>query len=401
MNFQNPALVAGVDGQNNAIYLFADVNADMDATVRIVGRSSASVNLVNIDIPAQGHQDAFQPQIRYGNGNVGSAIDYWMEFEVIFYNKDTYVPATISTFNVTGLDIDGNGDRLREYDAFYSASSYTLETGSLISVTNLVGNVLSALQPGRRFRGPVAEWGGIDTTATELMATMNYQNTNTMIVRFGATTSGSTTGASRLYSNYFKSFTYSAPQLTTLPLTLLSFSATLNKNQVDLKWTTTNEVNVSHFNIERSTDGVTFNEAGMVMAYGNTSTTKNYSFADNITGITSSVLYYRLRSRDFDGKTQLSETRVIRLSKQKESVTILTYPNPVSNELRITLPSSWQNKPVKIELFNASGQLVRLKKSESASQTENLGMIDLSKGFYVVRATNSLNETSQQSIVKN
>jgi len=52
-----------------------------------------------------------------------------------------------------------------------------------------------------------------------------------------------------------------------LPLTLISFTAQLNNNnQVSLKWTTVTEVKVSHFVVERSTDGVHFNEEGIVFA---------------------------------------------------------------------------------------------------------------------------------------
>ena len=62
-----------------------------------------------------------------------------------------------------------------------------------------------------------------------------------------------------------------------------------NNNKVDLKWETATEINVSHFIIEKSIDGKNFSDAGMVFAYGNTTSKSNYVFADNISNMQSSV----------------------------------------------------------------------------------------------------------------
>lgn len=197
---------------------------------------------------------------------------------------------------------------------------------------------------------------------------------------------------------YLKGFQY--PFQTTLPLDLVSFTASVNRSQVDLKWVTMNEVNVSHFLVEKSYDGKTFNDAGLVFAYGNTSEKKNYSISDNISNIQSGILYYRLRTYDVDGRTQLSDVRIIRIGKQKEYISLLTYPNPVRNELRVTIPSGWQNKPMRLEVYNGNGQLVKVRNMQAASQTEMLDLVGLAKGFYIVRAIAG-EETAQQSIIKN
>ena len=62
--------------------------------------------------------------------------------------------------------------------------------------------------------------------------------------------------------NGFSSFFVSTGSLIPLPLTLLSFTGNATANSNLLKWTTTSEVNVSHFEIERSGDGVHFNIIG-------------------------------------------------------------------------------------------------------------------------------------------
>nr|WP_287424193.1 hypothetical protein [Candidatus Brachybacter algidus] len=53
--------------------------------------------------------------------------------------------------------------------------------------------------------------------------------------------------------------------MSTLPVKLTAFTAILNNNKVDLKWTTASEVNVSHFVVEKSTDGINYSDAGMAL----------------------------------------------------------------------------------------------------------------------------------------
>jgi hypothetical protein len=187
---------------------------------------------------------------------------------------------------------------------------------------------------------------------------------------------------------------------TTLPVVLKSFTAQLNNNKVDLKWITSTEINASHFVIERSYNGSDFSDIATVLAFGNTTDEKNYQFADNSFASDKVVAYYRLRQVDLDGKEEFSSTRIIRISKQNQNtVSILTFPNPVNNELRITIPNNWQGKKVTYEVVNANGQTVRKTETASASQTETVNTSTLSRGFYVVKVSYN-GETAQQKIVK-
>ena len=400
LNFENSSLQSGSAGDNGAVYKFPLVNNDLDALVTITGRSSSLVAINNIDLPSQGFAKAFQPQIKYNDGNVGSATTWWIEFQIQFVNKNTVVPATINSFYVTGVDIDGNNDKLKEWDAFYGGNSYTLENNTQLSVSGLLGTLNLPLLSGKQFLGASTDHSGIDTSSTEIMATVSYTNTSSIIVRMGATTTGSANNANRMYSVWFKNFTYVNP--TTLPVKLTSFTATLNKNtnNADLKWTTASEINVSHFVIERSMDGINFNDAGVVFAYGNAADNTNYSFSDNLTSIQSGIVYYRLRSVDIDGKSQYSETRIIRISQQKDNaISIVAFPNPVINEVRISIPTEWQNKKVTYEIFNANGQISKKTGTGSSSQTETVNMSTLSPGFYIIRVSCD-GQTAQQKIVK-
>jgi hypothetical protein len=187
---------------------------------------------------------------------------------------------------------------------------------------------------------------------------------------------------------------------SSLPVVLSAFTASLKTSNVNLSWTTVSEKNFNLFEVERSFDGADYKTISVVFATGSTDTKSNYSYTDNVKEIAKSVIYYRLKMVDIDGSFKYSDIRVIRIGEQTETVKIMTYPNPVGNEVRVTIPASWQNKEVKYEVFNTNGQIVIVKMNTNASQTEVIDMKNISRGLYIVKLTNGT-QTAQQKIIKN
>jgi len=400
LKFTNAKLEYGKAGADGAIYRFPQVMTDVDALVRITGRSSNKVKLENIDITNTGHQKAFQPQISYNNGDVNKGTDWWMEFEISFVAKGKSTPVTVGDFDVTALDIDGYSNRLNEYVSFYNPKSFKLEANSLLTVTNLTQNVLGLLMPVKRFDGPKTDYPQIDTSATALMVTNRYENVNSFRIRAGGYASSNSSNAERMYSMYFKTFTYENPTEFMLPLVLNYFNASLTSKNVALHWETGMEKELSHFVIERSSDGVVYKEAGIVFAGGNSSVKLQYNFTDILTGVNQQgTLYYRLRMVDGDRKYQYSPVRIIKTNESFAGVQMVAYPNPVVNEVRITIPQSWQNKPVQYEVYNTNGQMVKQVVNKSASQTESINVEQLGAGVYVLRVSGPAG-TGVQRIIK-
>jgi hypothetical protein len=394
LNFQNPTLItpAGTHLTKGAIYRFNNVMQNVNATVRIDTLvSGAEVKKIDDDNGGLGYTGAFQPEIKIPSGS-GQA---YAQFTITFFKLDNTTPEYIDSLRATPLDVDGNL-RMKEFAEVNmngGAASY-MSTSLDISVLQVLLN---------RFRGENVlgiERDGIDTAAFGNMFTVRRSNVHSFSVKYGATTllAGS---ANRQYSLYMKGFQY-PDQIVILPVKLESFTAMWinNTNKVDLKWITSSEKNASHFVVEKSTDGKNYSDVGTVFAFGNTSEKMTYTFTDNIGVAQANVTYYRLRTVDADGKLDYSMTRIIRSSKQNTTnVTILTYPNPVINELRITIPSGWQGKQVTYEIVNANAQAVKKINAGSGSQTETVDISKLAPGFYVVNV-NCGAETAQQKIIK-
>lgn len=398
--WKNATLVSGVAGQDGAVYRFAQVSNDVDALVTIKQRSSSLVSLVSIDLTNTGWDKAWQPQVSYNNGNTGGAAEWWMEFEVSFVNRNTTNATTVNQFVLSAIDIDGNGDKLHEFVSLYELKSYTLELNSLLTVSNLFETLSGLLTlDGKRFDGPVDNYANIDTGGTKVMTTATFQNRNSFRVRTGGVASAANGASDRMYSFYFKNFTYQTPANFTLPLVLLDFNTTVNNKKVSVNWVTGKEKQLSHFVIERSSNGVSYQDVAMVFANGNSDVKQNYGYSDALNTDTKGVLYYRLKMVDVDGKFQYSEVRLVRIGDKQEEVKVSVYPNPVVNEVRVTVPATWQNQNVSIDLFNINGQLVKHAAVSRSGQTETLNVNGLVAGMYVVKVSNGT-ESAIQRIVK-
>lgn len=387
--FDNPTLQSGDSLQAGAEYLFLNVQANVDAVVRIDSLvNGASVNKIDDNSNGTGYKDAFQPVVQSG-GVIGAS---YAVFTIRFYVHNTNTPYTVPVIFPTALDIDGSNSlkEFAEINVGMGGVMNYMPTTPDINVTQLSpGNFLGMNVSG-------VERNGIDTNSIANMFTGINTNVSYITIKYGTVTTNPSSAA-RQYSLYMNNFSYPG---SVLPVKLASFTATLNNNNADLRWTTASEINVSHFTIERSFNGNEFSEAGLVFAKGELSSKTDYSFSDNLAGTSATVVYYRLRSADNDGKTEYSQTRMIRISRQKETgISILAFPNPVTSELRVTIPASWQNKMTVYEVYTISGQAAKRTQTTSSGQTETLNVSALAPGIYIVRVTCD-GHTAQQRIVK-
>lgn len=392
--FMNPVLESGTPGADGAKYRFSNVATNLDAVVEINGRSSVNVTLSSMDTTGAGlgYDKAFQPTLGIA-GTAPANSTWWMSFKMTFYKAGTNNKKNITKFYVTGLDIDGDGQSLSEWTEMDKITSIDSAWVNSLTFTKLGS---SGQGDDYKVEGIVTNAPGIDTTATNVMATYRYDNKDNIEFTIGARTGNSTTSAGqRLNSLWFKYFIINPA----LPVKLVSFTAMLNDNKADLKWTSASEINVSHYVIEKSYDGKNFQDAAVVFAYGSETEKANYSYSDNLGNAINGIVYYRLHSVDIDKKGQYSDTRIIRVGGTEKEVTILTYPNPTTHELRITIPSNWQNKKVSYELFNYNGQLAKRTETPGASQTQTLDLSKLTPGFYIVKVSCN-DEVVQQRIIK-
>lgn len=160
---------------------------------------------------------------------------------------------------------------------------------------------------------------------------------------------------------------------TVIPVELTTFKAKLSNNTTVLDWQTASERNNKAFDIERSSEGTTYNAIGQVKGNGTTNTPHNYTFTDKdpITGIN----YYRLRQTDFDGKQTISKQISIVFSKS--GIVVKTTLN--SNTIDVAV---MDDKTRTLSIYNMAGQQVLVEKIQGY---KILNINDLSNGVYIIR----------------
>jgi hypothetical protein len=180
-----------------------------------------------------------------------------------------------------------------------------------------------------------------------------------------------------------------------LPLTLLNFTGTKNNNSVLLTWKTANEINTSHFTVQRSLDAVDFSDIKTVPATPG-SITKTYSFTDNVAGIKAPKIYYRLKMVDNDGKFKMSNVVLVTLANQGLRFTIK--PNPAKNYFVITYDESALSDAL-VTVTDFSGRSV-LKQTITLSGGQKINISTLPKGVYMVTINTGNNITTQKLVIE-
>jgi hypothetical protein len=164
-----------------------------------------------------------------------------------------------------------------------------------------------------------------------------------------------------------------------LPVRFLSFHAGCEGNRVQINWTTAEEQNSSHYNIERSQDGVTWTVIGNLPAAGSSSIESSYSLADDNPLQNG---YYRIAQYDLDGG--VSYTRVIGTSCNVSDVFSIS-PNPTRNIVLIHLTGTDESQAI-ISVFDIGGALVMTQKEQvtRGSNQYRLDLGTLANGVYAV-----------------
>ena len=205
-------------------------------------------------------------------------------------------------------------------------------------------------------------------------------------------------GAGTLSSPYMASLTgvtsfgnFAIANASALPLKLLSFNAAYSNNQVKIGWTTSNEIGLSSFVIERSIDGKNFTSVGIVRAK-NIGGSNNYTFVD--AGIGMAVVFYRLKSINTDG-TYSYNNAVIVASSSKSHLTI--YPNPISSVIKVSYDKAGIGSV--LEIYSTDGKKVIEQTLKLNSTTETVDVSSLAKGSYLVKVSNG-NVESNTIIIK-
>ncbi|MBS1664235.1 MAG: T9SS type A sorting domain-containing protein [Bacteroidetes bacterium] len=184
--------------------------------------------------------------------------------------------------------------------------------------------------------------------------------------------------------------------LNVLPVGLLYFRARADKDKTNLSWATTSESNNSHFTVERSRDGLSFESLEKIAsAAPNGNSDKQLNYQTNDANPYNGINYYRLKQTDLDGHDKYSQVETVTFDK---AGAVSVYPNPTRGQVFVSGIRSSQNT-VRVEWYNTGGKLL-----SQQSATISGGLVTLnpsfSSGLYLLKLiTAEGNITFQQVII--
>jgi len=165
---------------------------------------------------------------------------------------------------------------------------------------------------------------------------------------------------------------------TTLPVAIASFKADKVVSGAKVSWNVKSEVNIAQYEVERSTDGVSFSKIKEVTEVGKTA----YAIVDENPALSQN--YYRLKLVDADGRFDYSSVVSVDYSLNTE-VNAAVFPNPASDIVKVKLPEA---KAVKVLIFDVAGKKLK-ERSFSKTTLVQENITELQEGVYIIHVLDS------------
>lgn len=168
----------------------------------------------------------------------------------------------------------------------------------------------------------------------------------------------------------------------TVPVEMVFFNANMDDNRIVLNWQTASEVDNEGFEVQKSSDGKSFEELHFVNST-RSSGIKNYRYVDNypVAGIN----YYRLKQMDFNGNFEYSEIISVRNNNKVSPISL--YPNPISvNELVNVFVDSEMSSEARVRVYSISGAVITTNRHFLNEGLNKLRIqtSDLAEGIYII-----------------
>jgi hypothetical protein len=199
-------------------------------------------------------------------------------------------------------------------------------------------------------------------------------------------------------------FAVAAPT-SALPIELIDINAVGMTNHIKITWNVATETDLSHYELERSEDGATFEQIATISANGNSTSALSYSFEDfDVRSFQD--YYYHVRSVDLDGSYEYTPVVMARINGSgsgfnAENVSI--YPNPTASNTAIAVQADKQ-LDLNMTIRNISGQLVYAKRHvlSPGNTILNVNSSAWASGVYLIELHDALSgKTITKRLIKN
>ncbi len=166
------------------------------------------------------------------------------------------------------------------------------------------------------------------------------------------------------------------------PKTSLKISGVYTSSGVSLTWTTGTELNISHFEIEKSSNGTDYVSIDSMPSSGNGSAFKNYSYSDKVVRQPNSVNYY-YRVKEIYANGSFTYSNIVTVKIPPNINQLAAAPNPTRGNAVIYFPSTFTNAVIGI--YDQFGRKVFADKFDTPHDNYPLNLTGFKAGIYSIR----------------
>jgi hypothetical protein len=295
------------------------------------------------------------------------------------------VSATFTSESSGDMAIDGFGNLwiLASNGTQYGLYKLTapLPTTSMATITLTRVIAPSTSTPGSGFTGIA-----FDPTGNIYMATttdLYIMKTGFVLTHIGAFSVAGVSGD-------LSSCSY---PISVLPVIWQSITASLLQDKsVLVSWQVTQQIDDKGYNVERSADGITWDQLGFVENNGDAEIASSYSFTDE--NPAAGKNYYRISQVDLDGREHFSAIEIVNMEKNASNI-VSVWPNPAKDMIHIQNNNEGSSLA---RIYSLSGALISEHRLQSGINTINVSA--MSTGVYVISVQSAGGQSYNKKFIK-
>ncbi|WP_220614825.1 T9SS type A sorting domain-containing protein [Hymenobacter sp. HSC-4F20] len=380
-------------------YNFLDVDSDNDGIsdeIEALSTATYTARKGQANFTADTDEDGLRDAYDGDNGGttIGTVVnmdgDLLADMFDLDSDGDNTTKATLPIYQQTadwteGFDTSGSGQagdeilakaRLFAINNPSKASYYVVTTNS----TGFGGTTMSAFLQD-------ANSNGIPNFLDRTSTYYHDDNFNGLVDIYDPAYGGASSTAPKASASATEAIFRTNTAQTPLPVVLTLFTAEALNADAILRWTTSQELNNSGFDVERSADAKVFVIVGSVTGQGTTTKRTDYKFSDRGIGNRAGTWYYRLRQQDLDGKVVYSGVNTVTFRGNSLAGTAVIAPNPVTSQTMVDL-TALPAGSYTVEVLGMEGRKLQTLRMQGGEATSFVNAI-LPQGVYLVRITGS------------
>ena len=176
-----------------------------------------------------------------------------------------------------------------------------------------------------------------------------------------------------------------------VPVEWVSFTGENQGSFNQLDWSVASQIDVSHYEVQRSINGVSeFETIGKILSYGSSSEIVGYEYQDYDISRTGQY-YYKIKQVDLDGHSSYTEVIVIDIAPiQVELPRASVYPNPMVDDFTLEVETFEDGLNIEYVIMDVDGKLVtkQTRLAETVTAGKHIFLLsakDLVPGIYTMR----------------